>query len=317
MTNNNIHGICLVNKPSGITSHDVVFKARKIFNTKSIGHTGTLDPLASGLLILTIGNANKLSDYLMDSEKGYIAQIKIGIETDSYDRTGEILSEKDFSAITQDQLKNEILNLQGDLKLKVPAFSAVKVDGKKLYELARKKQEVPVVEREMTFHSVEILKMDIPFVTVKFRCSKGAYVRSWIQELGQRLKVGATMWELERGYNAPYEISQSIDIESMKLDEILSSSAFIPFEKTLSDWPRFTVNEKQLGLLKNGCLARSLENQVLKTIQAQEKLPKGAFIIDPATEKVLSFLDVLSPFQVKIKKVFIKDSGLDSSQNQE
>lgn len=189
--NNLVNGICLVNKPSGITSHDVVYKARKIFKTKAIGHTGTLDPLATGLLILTIENANKLSNYLMDGEKGYEAQIKIGVETDTFDRTGKIVAEKDFSTITNDKIKKEILNLQGLLKLRVPSFSAIKVDGKKLYEMARKNEEVPVVEREMNFHSVEIVSLELPFVTVRFKCSKGAYVRSWIQELGQRLGVGA------------------------------------------------------------------------------------------------------------------------------
>ncbi|MES2769542.1 MAG: tRNA pseudouridine(55) synthase TruB [Bdellovibrionota bacterium] len=317
MTNNPINGICLVNKPSGITSHDVVYKARKIFKTKAIGHTGTLDPLASGLLILTIENANKLSNYLMDGEKGYEAQIKIGIETDTFDRTGKTISEKDFSKITEDKLKSEILNLQGKLTLKVPSFSAVKVDGKKLYELARNNEEVPVVIREMDFHGVEIIKMDLPFVTVNFKCSKGAYVRSWIQELGQKLGTGATMWELKRDFNAPYEISQSIELEGNTLEEILASDAFIPFEKTLSNWPRLTVNEKELGLLKNGCLARSLENTALKAIKATETLPKGIFIVDPETEKVISFLEVLGPFQIKIKKVFVVDSNLDSSQKQE
>lgn len=318
MTNNQLAieksgGICLVNKPSGITSHDVVNKARKIFKTKAIGHTGTLDPLATGLLILTIENANKLSNYLMDGEKGYEAQIKIGIETDSFDRTGQTVSEKDISKISEQKLQTEILNLQGKLSLKVPAFSAVKVDGKKLYELARNNEEVPVVEREMNFHSIEILKIAMPFVTVRFKCSKGAYVRSWVQELGQRLGVGATMWELERYFNAPYELSQSIELEDKSLEEILASPAYIPFEKTLSDWPRLTVNEKELGLLKNGCLARTLENTALKAIKAQQSLPKGIFIVDSDSGKVLSFLEVLSLYQVRIKKVFI----VDSSQNQE
>lgn len=318
MTNNQLAieqsgGICLVNKPSGITSHDVVNKARKIFKTKAIGHTGTLDPLATGLLILTIENANKLSNYLMDGEKGYEAQIKIGIETDSFDRTGQTVSEKDISKISEQKLQTEILNLQGKLSLKVPAFSAVKVDGKKLYELARNNEEVPVVEREMNFHSIEILKIAMPFVTVRFKCSKGAYVRSWVQELGQRLGVGATMWELERYFNAPYELSQSIKLEDKSLEEILASPAYIPFEKTLSDWPRLTVNEKELGLLKNGCLARTLENTALKAIKAQQSLPKGIFIVDSDSGKVLSFLEVLSLYQVRIKKVFI----VDSSQNQE
>lgn len=301
-----VNGICLVNKPSGITSHDVVYKARKIFKTKAIGHTGTLDPLASGLLILTIENANKLSDYLMDGEKGYEALIKIGIETDSYDRTGKTISENDISKITEEKLKTQILNLAGNLKLKVPSFSAVKVDGKKLYELARKNEEVPVVERDMNFHSIEILKMEMPFVTVKFRCSKGAYVRSWVQELGQKLDgVGATLWELKRDYNAPYEISQSIELENKTLEEILASESYIPFEKTLSDWPRIIVNEKEFGLLKNGCLARSLESSALKAIKDLPTLPKGIFVLDSKGEKVLSFLEVLGLYQVKIKKVFI------------
>jgi tRNA pseudouridine55 synthase len=224
-----LDGICLVNKPSGITSHDVVNKARKIFQTKAIGHTGTLDPLASGLLILTIEHANKLSNYLMDGEKGYEALIKIGIETDTYDRTGKIISEISPKAITEQKLRSEILNLQGNLNLRVPPFSAVKVDGKKLYEMARNNEEIPIVEREMIFHSAEILKIEMPFVTVKLKCSKGAYVRSWIQELGQRLKVGATMWELKRDFNAPYDISQSIELENKSLEEILASKAFIPF----------------------------------------------------------------------------------------
>lgn len=302
-----------MNKPSGITSHDVVYQARKIFKTKAIGHTGTLDPLASGLLILTIGNANKLSNYLMEGEKGYEAHIKIGMETDSYDRTGKIVSEKDFSHITEEKLKTEILSLQGNLKLKVPAFSAVKVGGKKLYEMARNNEEVPVVEREMDFHSIEILKVDIPFVTVKFKCSKGAYVRSWVHELGQKLGVGATMWELCRDFNAPYDLSQSVGLEGKTLEAILASQAYIPFEKTLSDWPRLTVNEKELRLLKNGCLARTLENTALKAIKAKERLPQGIFIIDSVSGKVLSFLEVLDQFRVRIKKVFI----VDSPQNQE
>lgn len=315
--NNTLNGICLVNKPSGVTSHDVVNFARKIFKTKAIGHTGTLDPLASGLLILTIENANKLSDYLMDGEKGYIAEIKIGIETDTYDRTGKTIQENDSSQITPEKLKSEILKLEGYLKLKVPAFSAVKVDGKKLYELARKNEEVPVVEREMNFHTIEILKMEIPFVTVKFKCSKGAYVRSWIQELGQRLGVGATMWELQRDFNAPYNLDQSIELKDKTLDQILASSSYIPFEKIMPDWPRLEADEKEYRLLKNGCLARTLEIKALKAIKETATLPKGAFILDSEGKNVLSFLEVLSQFQIRIKKVFIRESDVDSSHKPE
>ncbi len=315
MMSKSIDGICLVNKPSGITSHDVVYKARKLFQTKAIGHTGTLDPLASGLLILTIGKANKFSDYLMDSEKGYEVTLKLGVETDSYDRTGEITSEKKVQ-ITETQLKSEILAFQGDLKLKVPSFSAIKVGGKKLYELAREKKEVPIVERDMSFKNVEILKIELPLVSVKFRCSKGSYVRSWVHELGQKLGCGATMWELVRDYNAPYDLSQSISLDGNTVDQILNSEAFIPLEKTLLDWPRLTVNEKEFRLLKNGCLARTLEKRALTAIQGEKALPVGIFIIDPTSEKVISFIEVLSPYKIAIKKVFI-EQNLDSNANQE
>lgn len=316
MTNNFIDGICLVNKPSGITSHDVVYKARKIFNTKAIGHTGTLDPLASGLLILTIGKANKLSNYFMDGEKGYEVDFKLGVETDTYDRTGKIFCEKDTAHISEDQVLKLVLELQGTLNLRVPAFSAIKVDGKKLYQLARENKEVPIVEREMSFSNVEILKINLPFVKVRFKCSKGAYVRSWVYEVGQKLGVGATMWELVRFYNAPYDLHHSIALEGSSLEKILESEAYIPLEKTLQDWPRFSVNEKEYRLLKSGCLARSLEKRVLTAIQAQKPTPEGVFVLEPSTERIISFIEVLSPFKVAIKKVFI-DQKLDSSRVQE
>ncbi len=301
------HGICLVNKPSGITSHDVVNRARKIFETKSIGHTGTLDPLASGLLILTVGDANKLSDYIMDSEKGYDVQIKLGVTTNTYDRTGEVTSQFDPSALTPEKISQEIKRLQGEIELEVPSFSAVKVGGKKLYELARKKLDVPSVIREMSFRDIEILDITNPFVHLKFKCSKGAYVRSWVHQLGQNLGVGATMWELIRDYNAPYTLAQAKDLDGVTKEDLLSSKAFVPISMVLPHWPRLEVNEKEFRLLKNGCLANSLEKRSLVAIQADQKLPDGLFIVDSASGAVLSFLTVLSPYKVAIKKVFIRD----------
>jgi len=156
-------GILLVNKTSGPTSHDVVARARKILWTKEIGHTGTLDPIASGLLILTVGRANKLSQYLMDGEKGYSVKIRLGVTTDTLDRSGKILSEENVS-LTQSQIESAVQELQGDLTLEVPAFSAVKVDGQKLYELARKNQATPKIERTMSFFDVHLIEQASPYL---------------------------------------------------------------------------------------------------------------------------------------------------------
>jgi tRNA pseudouridine55 synthase len=302
---NKLSGILLVNKPSGPTSHDIVAQARRVFSTREVGHTGTLDPIASGLLILTFGKANKLSQYLMDGEKSYLIKIKLGVETDTLDREGKILSERPVD-VSDEKVSSTIAELVGDLELSVPAYSAVKVQGKKLYELARKQEEVPHILRVMIFYSAQLQKRENSELDVILKCAKGAYVRSWVQELGKRLGCGAMVQELTRVYNAPYELSQAEDMQ--KIDG-LSSRAWIPFNEILPHWPRVEAFESEISFIEHGQIPPGLMIRAQKALLDAHSNPSGVFIVGP---EILCFLEVQKPTQtLKLKRVFL-NPNLDS-----
>lgn len=239
-----MNGVLLVDKDPGMTSHDVVAKARRILGLKSIGHAGTLDPLASGLLLLLVGEATKVSDYLLTGDKGYEVSVRLGVRTDSMDITGLVLENKqagrefsDFAReFSEERVKAIALSVTGTVDLAVPMHSAVKVNGKKLYESAHKGEippEIPI--RPMTFYDVTWLGMKTVTVdsvtdaatgvvtpssealefTVSLRCSKGSFIRAWANHVGERLGCGGTVTVLRRVMSAPFEIS-----EAKRLDEI-------------------------------------------------------------------------------------------------
>lgn len=236
-----MNGILLVNKPKGITSHDVVAKLRRVFMTKAVGHAGTLDPMADGLLILLLGEATKLSNYIMGQDKKYSAEIQLGLESDSWDAEGELLTTKeDFDQkkidFTEDQIKYAVTNLQGHLKFKVPVHSAIKVQGKKLYDYARKGQDVQVPTRVMKFYKsiykassfnnfyIDSKDFKTQVVNVDLECEKGSYIRSWVHHFGQNLGCGALMSGLTRHQSGAFllkeavDYNQLLDIEQIRMD---------------------------------------------------------------------------------------------------
>lgn len=294
-------GILLIHKPSGPTSHDIVAQARKILKTREVGHTGTLDPIASGLLILTVGRANKLSQYIMAGKKDYIVTVRLGVETDTLDREGRILSTQEVS-VSNEVIQKTIREMTGDLTLRVPAFSAVKLDGKKLYELARKNEEVPVIERIMTFYEAKFLERSGNDISVFLKCFKGAYIRSWVQELGRRLGCGAMVLELKRTFNEPYELLQADFIENLSPE----SSAWIPFNEILSNWPRVMATEKEQTQIGHGLVSPRIMVQAEKLILGTNIRPKGVFVTAPHSPEIICFLETQKNGQpLKLKKVFI------------
>ena len=171
------HGIINVYKEKGFTSHDVVAKLRGICKQKKIGHTGTLDPEAVGVLPVCLGSATKLCDMLTDKTKEYVAVLKLGVVTDTQDLTGTILEEHPVT-VTEEQIREVIFSFQGDQLQIPPMYSALKVNGKKLYELAREGKEVERAARPITIHEIEILKEELPEITIRVSCSKGTYIRT-------------------------------------------------------------------------------------------------------------------------------------------
>jgi tRNA pseudouridine55 synthase len=190
-------GFLVVDKPQGLTSHDVVAKVRRGIGVKRIGHAGTLDPMATGVLVLCIGMATRLSEYVMGSQKIYTATIKLGVETDTYDADGQIIATADTSYLTPQDIEATLLHFQGDVEQVPPMYSAIKQGGKKLYELARQGKEIDRPSRQVHLQT-ELLELDLPILKIRVTCSAGTYIRSIAHELGALLGVGAHLTQLRR-----------------------------------------------------------------------------------------------------------------------
>jgi len=219
----------LVDKPVDWTSFDVVnklrYSLRNVTGKKKIkvGHAGTLDPFATGLLIICSGKATKSIDLTANREKEYIAEFELGKSTDSQDVTGEILSEKPVSASVTREAIEEIINthFMGEIEQIPPMFSAVKVDGKRLYKLARKGEEVERKSRKITILTYEVLQFEAPFVTVRIKCSKGTYIRTLAHDLGEKLGCGAYCKQLQRTKVGEYSLENAFSVEET-IQQILS-----------------------------------------------------------------------------------------------
>lgn len=246
-----MNGVINIYKNTGMTSFDVVAMVRKVAKTKKVGHTGTLDPEASGVLPICIGKATKIIDYIMDNKKVYRVNLKLGMVTDTYDLEGKILKETDASYITEDEILNCINSFVGVIDQVPPMYSALKQNGVRLYELARQGIEVYREPREVTIYSIENIKIESnDNIQMDVCCSKGTYIRSLCFDIGEKLKVGATMTALERIQNGPFIKEEAINIEDLT-EEILKDR-IISMEKALNSFDKITVNEKFSKLLKNG-----------------------------------------------------------------
>lgn len=208
-------GILLVNKPSGITSHDVVSKVRKHFNMKRVGHAGTLDPLATGLLIMLLGRSTKLFDKFVGFDKAYRATMILGRTTDSADTEGAVISEKPYDGVTQSDVEKIFTEFLGKGKQIPPMYSAVKHKGKKLYELARKGITVERQARDIEIYSLKLLDFKLPFVEFYLECSTGTYVRQLAEDIGVRLECGACISQIERTKVGQFTIDDAIGIKDL------------------------------------------------------------------------------------------------------
>ena len=208
-------GILLVDKPTDWTSHDVVAKIRNHFKFSKVGHGGTLDPLATGLLVLLIGKGTKLSDRIMGGDKTYEGTIHLGITTSSQDRDGEVLEEKDASHITREQVEAAIQNYLGDIEQIPPMVSAIKKNGVPLYKMARKGLEIEREPRKIHIFSFEITGFDNPFVQFRVKSTKGTYVRTLAHDLGNDLGVGASLHDLRRTGSGPLDIEKVHTMEEI------------------------------------------------------------------------------------------------------
>lgn len=210
------NGVLLVDKPKEWTSHDVVNMVRNRFNVPKVGHCGTLDPAATGLLVVVLGRFTKLSQTFSGQDKEYEATLLIGTETDSQDMDGEVTSEKDWSNVTPEQVEKVIKSFIGDQEQVPPMTSAVKKDGKKLYELARKGETIERDPKPITIHSIDIKEIRLPYVDFTLRCSKGTYVRTLCSDVGEKLGCGGVLFNLNRTGSGEFRLEDAVSIETLK-----------------------------------------------------------------------------------------------------
>jgi tRNA pseudouridine synthase B len=210
-----MNGILIVNKSDGFTSRDVVNKLSKVFNTKKIGHTGTLDPIAKGVLVVVLGKYTKLCEDLTQTYKEYIATFKLGILTDTLDITGNIIDEKSCN-VSEEEIRNVISSYKCVYNQEVPIYSSVKINGRKLYEYARNGEEVTLPKREVDIKSIEVLEINKDIIKIKCLVSKGTYIRSLIRDIGESLNTHATMTDLIRTKQGIFDIKDSYTIEDIE-----------------------------------------------------------------------------------------------------
>lgn len=242
-------GVLNVYKPVGITSFDVIRHIKKISAKSKIGHTGTLDPLASGVLPVCIGKATKVVDLIMNDFKVYKAELKLGITTDTYDREGKTLSTCDIP-VNNNEVESCIKSFVGNTLQVPPMYSAIKIQGKKLYELARKGIEVPREPRTITIYDINIIDINLPFVSFEVKCSKGTYIRSLCYDIGSKLGCGGTMWNLERTQSGIFTKDTSVEISNLNTDNL--EKYLISLEDIFKGFDKLVVNDKVESLLING-----------------------------------------------------------------
>lgn len=248
------NGILNIDKPQGITSHDVVDVIRKIFPSTKVGHTGTLDPIATGVLPICIGKATKLSDELLSENKKYYVKMLLGVETDTYDITGKIVF---ANTLEYDDIyiKERIKRFIGKQMQIPPKYSAIKVNGKKAYEYARKDEKVELKPREIEIFDIDDIKVNLRKRQVSFvvSCTKGTYVRSLVHDIGIKLGCGATMTELRRLKTGNFDIEDSIDLyEFLKFDYLDMLDKIISIEELYKDSKKINLNDKEYDKFLNG-----------------------------------------------------------------
>jgi tRNA pseudouridine55 synthase len=265
-----LEGILPLFKPAGLTSHDCVFKLRKILKTKKVGHTGTLDPDVTGVLPICIGRATKVAEYVTDAGKAYEGEVTIGFSTTTEDASGELVEKKTVDRVTsREEILSLLTSLTGEIEQTPPMYSAVKVNGIRLYEYARKGIEVERPTRKVKIYSIELLdeREEFSGETVSFRfrvdCSKGTYIRTLAVMIGERLGYPAHMSKLKRIRAASFTLEDCLTFSEVeeKMEQGMIENSLYPLERALSHLPKYVINDKVAEKVKNGAVLPTPQNE--------------------------------------------------------
>ncbi|MCD8874689.1 tRNA pseudouridine(55) synthase TruB [Mammaliicoccus sciuri] len=304
----NLDGILAIHKEVGMTSHDVVFKLRKILKTKKVGHTGTLDPEVSGVLPICVGKATRVSDYVMESGKSYRAEVTIGVSTTTEDQTGEIVDQKrvDQNLWDKDEIIATLKQLEGDIEQIPPMYSAVKVNGKKLYEYARQNIEVERPVRRVHINSINLIsdiiyENDICKFEIEVECGKGTYIRTLATQIGALLNYPAHMSHLIRLKSGGFTLNQAIKLDDLReiVEQDKLQDVILPLEYGLNGLTKITVHDKNI-------VTRIQNGQKIEKSLIDESKHDGEFVVW-YEDKAIAIMDTYDKNETlyKPKKVFL------------
>jgi tRNA pseudouridine55 synthase len=251
----NINGILLLDKPAGITSNTALQIVKRLFDAGKAGHTGSLDPLATGVLPLCFGEATKFSQFLLDADKRYKATFKLGVTTDSGDADGKVLETRPLLEISDSKLESALENYRGEISQIPSMFSALKVNGQPLYKLARQGIEIERKSRLVTIHELRVLERDQDMITVDVQCTKGTYVRTLAEDIGLELGCGAHVVELRRLSAGPYTIDETVSMEQLEVlaeDKAQLDEKLQPVSSAVQDWPQVELTEVTASYIRQG-----------------------------------------------------------------
>lgn len=249
-----VDGVVLLDKPAGLTSNAALQTVKRLFNARKAGHTGSLDPLATGLLPLCFGEATKISGLLLASDKRYRARVRLGLTTDTGDVTGQVLTRQPLPDLTPECLQRALSALRGEILQVPPMYSALKQAGQPLYRLARQGITVDRAPRRVTIHTLDLLAWGADWLEIDVFCSKGTYLRSLAEAIGERLGCGATLETLRRTQTGPFHLADAWTLP--RLHELAAqhciAEALLPVDSALCDWPALTLTEHQAQALRHG-----------------------------------------------------------------
>ena len=334
----NLHGLLLLHKESGPTSHDVVSQARALLNMKDIGHAGTLDPMASGLMVLLLGEGTKLSQYLLEKNKTYQAQVRLGRKTNTGDRTGEDLepprSQDEIAQLDPEKVKSAAQSLKGTFQWPVPLYSAKKVQGERLYDLARRGVQVEAPKKEMTFHGVDEVDVVLPLVTARVSCSKGSFLRTWAEQLGEVLGTVSCLETLQRLESEPFRLEQAVflrDLHSLKthsrfagslefekspnsmglqgsdqywVKELMKTPSFIPLDQALPHLKSFYVDGVDEKMMTNGQISKTLKSLLISSLGQDWNQSQSLKILSKTSHQLLALVGFKSGEGFSVERVF-------------
>ena len=270
-----IDGVFLLDKPLGFSSNQALKKIQWLFNAKKAGHTGTLDPMATGLLPICLGEATKFSHRLLNAHKSYIATIQLGITTSTGDQEGEVISEKEV-VLNEAQLKDTLKKFIGDTTQIPPMYSALKFEGKPLYEYAREGIEIERKSRQIKIFDIKLINIEKSIITIEVLCSKGTYIRTLAEDIGQTMGCGAHLKGLERTQTGNFQLSEALSIEALEAMPMASrEKALMPIDVLLEELSSIKLNMAELDAIKKG---QSIDFMSKNDKEVRLYSPSGQFV---------------------------------------